>query len=153
MDVVDGKRLAGCSKCACFNLRKASRVITQMFDKAIKPYGLRGTQFSILAVLAAAGPETISRLSHILAMDRTTLTRNLRPMEKSDTIKLARGEDPRSKRVHLTPKGKRIFVNAFPHWEKTQKRVIEKLGPGRFNAMIGELSDMAEMFSGGETAG
>lgn len=147
MDNVDEEKLAQCSRCACFNLRKASRLITQLFDRAIMPYGLRGTQFSILAVLSAAGPETISRLSENLVMDRTTLTRNLRPMEKAGMIKLVRGGDPRTKRVFLTPKGKKAFAGAYPHWEKTQNRIIGKLGHGRFNALIRELSDISDMFS------
>ena len=145
--MADGKRLESCAKCTCFNLRKASRAITQLFDRAIKPYGLRGTQFSILVVLSAAGPETITRLSDILVMDRTTLTRNLRPMEKAGMIKLEQGEDPRSKRVSLTAKGKKAFVGIFPHWEKTQNRIIEKLGKERFTSLIRDLSELSDMFS------
>ncbi len=148
MDIVDDKRLASCAKCTCFNLRKASRAITQVFDRAIKPYGLRGTQFSILAVLSAAGPETITGLSDILVMDRTTLTRNLRPMEKAGMIRLEQGEDPRSKRVSLTAKGKKAFVSIFPHWEKTQNRIIEKLGEERFASLIRDLSELSDGFSG-----
>jgi DNA-binding MarR family transcriptional regulator len=147
MDSVDDKRLASCSRCACFNLRKASRAITQLFDRAIKPYGLRGTQFSILVVLSAAGPETITRLSDILVMDRTTLTRNLRPMEKAGMIKLRQGEDPRSKRVSLTAKGRKVLVDAFPHWEKTQNRIMEKLGEERFASLIRDLSELSDRFS------
>ena len=74
-------------------------------------------------------------------------------MEKAGMIKVVCGEDPRSKRVSLTPKGKRALVDAFPHWEKTQNRIIEKLGHGRFNALIGELSDISDMFSDRARAG
>ena len=148
MDLVgDRKRLESCARCTCFNLRKASRVITQLFDRAMKPYGLRGTQFSILAVLSAAGPETITRISDILEMDRTTLTRNLKPMEKTDMIRLVQGEDPRSKKVLITPKGRKTFVSVFPLWEKTQNRIINKLGDERFRTLVRDLSELSEMFS------
>ncbi len=145
--IIDRKKLETCAECTCFNLRKASRVITQLFDKAIKPWGLRGTQFSILAVLSAYGPEAITILSEVLVMDRTTLTRNLKPMENAGLIKITRGNDLRSKTVSMTKKGQRTFTKTFPHWEKTQTRIIGKLGQKRFNSLIKDLSEISEFFS------
>ena len=145
--IIDLKKIETCSECTCFNLRKASRVITQLFDRAIMPWGLRGTQFSILAILSAYGPEAITRLSEVLVMDRTTLTRNLKPMENAGLIKITPGNDLRSKTVSMTKKGQRTFAKTFPHWEKTQIRIIDTLGQKRFNAFIKDLSEIVEIFS------
>lgn len=136
-----------CAECACFNLRKASRVITQLFDKAMKNEGVRGTQFSILAVLSALGEETITGLSKVLVMDRTTLTRNLKPMESTGLIRIARGSDLRSREVSLTDKGHRTFEKTFPHWKKTQDMVIEKLGKKRFHNLLRDLAEISGVFS------
>jgi DNA-binding MarR family transcriptional regulator len=150
---IDREKLESCAECTCFNLRKASRVITQLFDRAMKNGGLRGTQFSILAVLSAFGTETITRLSDILVMDRTTLTRNLKPMESAGLIKITQGSDLRSKAVSLTKKGHQTFARTFPHWKETQDQIIEKLGRKRFNYLIRDLSDISEMFSARGSAG
>lgn len=145
--LTDDKRIESCAECTCFNLRKASRVITQIFDRALRPAGLRGTQFSILAVLSAAGSVTISGLSNMLFMDRTSLTRSLRPMEKAGLVRIEQGEDLRNKMVSVTPKGEKAFAKTFASWEKAQNRIIEKLGRERFNSMIRDLQEISDMFS------
>ncbi|MEE9524905.1 MAG: MarR family winged helix-turn-helix transcriptional regulator [Thermodesulfovibrionales bacterium] len=147
------EKLESCAECTCFNLRKASRAITQLFDRAMKNSGLRGTQFSILAVLSALGTGTITRLSEILVMDRTTLTRNLKPMENAGLIKIAQGSNLRSKAVSLTKKGHQTLAGTFPHWKRTQDLIIEKLGRERFNYLIRDLSEISEMFSARGSAG
>ena len=76
------------SSCACFNLRKASRVVTQHFDEILKPSGLLITQFTILVAIAMAKSGTINELAERLVMDRTTLTRNLKPMEREGWLKV-----------------------------------------------------------------
>jgi len=151
MDIVtDREKLA---ECACFNLRKASRVITQLFDKAMKGNGVRGTQFSILAVLSAFETETITRLSDVLVMDRTTLTRNLKPMENAGLIKITQGSDLRSKEVSLTKKGRQTFEKTFPQWKNTQDLVIEKIGRKRFGYLLNDLREISELFSAKGSAG
>lgn len=139
--------IESCAACACFNLRKASRVITQLFDQSIQPGGLRGTQFSILAVLSFAGPQTVTRLSELLLMDRTTLTRNLKPLERQGLIKLKHGKDRRVRTATITQKGLKTFEKAIPLWEGAQNQVIQKLGKERFNSFIRDLSEVATLFS------
>ncbi len=139
--------MESCAECTCFNLRKASRVITQLFDQSMQSEGLRGTQFSILAVLSFTGPETITKLSDHLFMDRTTLTRNLRPLEKLGLIKITQGKDLRVKTVALTPKGLGTIEKTFPFWERTQNKIINRLGRKRFNSLIRDLSDISLLFS------
>jgi DNA-binding MarR family transcriptional regulator len=145
---INKKNLEGCAECTCFNLRKASRTITQLFDRAIQPSGLRGTQFSILTMLSFVCPVTVTRLSKNLLMDRTTLTRNLRPLEQQGFIIVTAGEDSRTRIVELTNKGIKALEKAFPLWKETQSKIINKLGTKRFKSFISDLSEISSLFSG-----
>jgi DNA-binding MarR family transcriptional regulator len=140
------KDLEKCAECACFNLRMASRAMTQLYDKAIQPTGLRATQFPILAVLAMAGSSTITSLSSVLVMDRTTLARNLKPLEKRDLISIARGEDRRTKTVTLTDKGGDMLGDALPHWEKAQTAVVQAMGENRWQSTLESLQQIPVLF-------
>lgn len=138
-----------CADCACFNVRKASRVITQYFDRAMDgKNGLRGTQFSILAVLALSGPSTVSNLSERLVMDRTTLTRNLKPLEKRGTIRLEPGDDLRTRTVTLTKEGEALLATTYPKWKNAQNDVIEGFGRKRFQALLHELRELSAVMAG-----
>jgi DNA-binding MarR family transcriptional regulator len=140
--------LEGCAECACFNLRKASRAITQLFDRALQPGGLRGTQFSILAVLSFMGTTTVTKLSKNLVMDRTTLTRNLRPLEQQGYISVTAGKDLRTRTVEMTDNGAKALAKAYPLWKEVQTDVIRKLGKKRFQSLISDLSEISSLFSG-----
>ncbi|WP_424101859.1 MarR family winged helix-turn-helix transcriptional regulator [Moorena producens] len=128
-------------QCTCFNLRKATRVVTQIFDDKLRPSGLRATQFSILAVMAGAKSSTINKLAQTLAMDRTTLTRNLKPLEKQGLIEISPGEDRRTRLVALTAKGQENLTQALPLWEQAQTEVIEKLGVGPWHNLLERLTE------------
>ena len=78
--------------CTCFNLRKATRAVTQLFDEALKPCGLYATQFTLLAAISSQENVTITELSKTLVMDRTTLTRNLNPLQKSGWVEVTPGD-------------------------------------------------------------
>ncbi len=127
-------------ECTCFNLRKAARAVTQYYDGALKPSGLRATQFTLLAAIYNAGPITIKRLAERLIMDRTTLTRNLRPLEKQGLIESASGEDRRTRAVTLTDRGREVLAQALPLWEQAQVEVVGRLGRERWSDMLGHLS-------------
>lgn len=142
------KNLEGCAECACFNLRKASRTITQLFDRALQPGGLRGTQFSILAVLSFMGTTTVTKLSRNLVMDRTTLTRNLRPLEQKGYIGVSAGKDLRTRTVEMTDKGMKVLRKAYPLWKETQTKIIHKLGKNRFQSLIRDLSEISSLYAG-----
>ncbi|HEY9847811.1 MAG TPA: MarR family transcriptional regulator, partial [Candidatus Caenarcaniphilales bacterium] len=88
--------------CACFNLRKASRAVTQLYDKVLQPSGLLATQFTLLSAIALTGSVTITRLAQELVMDRTTLARNLKPLERQGLIQIKPGQDQRTRIVTLT---------------------------------------------------
>jgi len=126
--------------CACFNIRKSARVITQQFDTALQPIQLRATQFTILAVLSAQSGITLTELANDLLMDRTTLTRNLRPLEKQELISTKPGEDKRTRLIDLSEKGKSRLEEAIPIWKQSQKRVTEYMGKNRFDDFLSELN-------------
>ena len=91
--------------CACFNVRKTSRMITQLFDHALKPSGIKITQFTLLGVLANAGEMAINELANSLGMDRSTLTRGIVRLEAAGLVKSREGDDARQRFVKLTTKG------------------------------------------------
>lgn len=127
------------SSCACFNLRKASRVVTQHFDEILKPSGLLITQFTILVAIAMARSGTINELAERLVMDRTTLTRNLKPMEREGWLKSEPGQDQRTRVISLTPNGETALAQALPLWKQAQNGVEEVLGQQRWSALLSHL--------------
>ena len=132
--------LKGCGQCACFNLRKATRAVTQMFDAALQPLSLRATQFTILATVAQQEPIQITELAQRLVMDRTTLSRDLGPLEKQRWVRIEPGEDRRTRVVELTIHGRRLLKQALPTWKRTQEKVVNGLGPGDFEVLLKRLS-------------
>ena len=88
--------------CTCANLRMATRAVTQAFDEALQPSGLKATQLTLLAVLSRRGPAALSELAEMLVMDRTTLTRNLKPLAAKDLVRIDPGDDRRLKIIALT---------------------------------------------------
>ena len=107
--------------CTCLALRQASRHVSQFFDQHLAPTGLRTTQFSILAKLKTLGPLTINRLAEAMVMDRTTIGRNILPLQRVGLIAVAQGSvDRRSKELHLTDAGLERLNHAWPYWAKAQ---------------------------------
>ena len=114
--------------CMCASLRRTSRALTQLYEDALRPTGLRGTQFTILQTLSLAGEVTQGQLGQILVMDSTTLTRTLNIMSRHGWITKRRGEDRREWRMRLSRAGETQFKQALPHWEKAQTRLRRQLG-------------------------
>src|SRR5579862_3892872 len=114
--------------CMCGNFRRTSRALTQLYEKAFRPLGLRGTQFTILQALSLAGEVTQNQLGEILAMDSTTLTRTLRIMAREGWIAERPGKDRRERRLRLAKDGEVQFKGALPAWEKVQSRLRRRLG-------------------------
>ena len=128
-------------ECACATLRKTSRTITRLYDEALKPSGLLATQYMVLVAIQKEHPVTIGQLAEIMVMDRTTLTRNLKPLEKSGLIVNGKGEDQRTHVVSLTLKGKTAVEKAFPMWRKAQTHVATTLGPKRLVHLLSDLKE------------
>ena len=126
--------------CTCFNLRKATRAVTQLFDEALKPCGLYATQFTLLAALSSKENVAITELSKALVMDRTTLTRNLKPLQKSGWVEVLPGLDKRTKALSLTLSGKKVLKQAMIHWKEVQNEVVMTLGNGNWELLVDNLS-------------
>jgi DNA-binding MarR family transcriptional regulator len=119
-------------ECNCLAVRQAARHITQFYDQFLAPAGLRTTQFSILAKLRRLGPMTINALAGQLVMDRTTLGRNILPLEREGLIAVAKGSpDARSKELHLTEEGAARLRAASKGWVQAQARFEAVFGAKR----------------------
>jgi DNA-binding MarR family transcriptional regulator len=132
--------------CYATSLRKASRRLTQFYDDALAPAGLRSTQFAILGELAGAdpGPVTLNQLARALVLDRSGLGHSLRPLQRDGLIRLDKGtNDRRSTHVVLTPDGRRRYKRAFPRWQQAQDRVAAIVGQSAANELRSQLIDIA----------
>jgi len=109
-------------------LRQAALAATQIYDEALEPSGLKITMFRLLRRISEAGQPTISELARIVDLDRSTLGRNLKVLERSRHVQLSGGEDERSKIVSLTAKGRTRFEKALPLWVKAQQTMQARLG-------------------------
>ena len=128
--------------CACMNLRKAGRLMAQFYDQRLQPSGLRTTQFTLLATLQNLAPVSITNLSDHMGMDRTTLTRNVKPLEKDKLIASQAGEDARVRLLVLTARGETALSEARPYWESAQSDFLKRFGLDRWGALRGELTDI-----------
>jgi DNA-binding MarR family transcriptional regulator len=120
----DRESFSDCRNCLCLSSRSAARGITAVYDRHLRPHGLRITQFTILAMLVLRGATPISALAKSLGMDRTTLTRNLALLEANGWAQIRRDEDDaRTHLVSVTVEGRAIARKALPAWRKAQERV------------------------------
>ncbi len=128
-------------RCACGNIRRTDRVLTQFYDEILAPSGLYVTQFTTLATLAeAAAPISINHLAELLVMDRTTLTRNLELLRKQHLVRIEEGQDRRMRLVFLTQEGEQALRRAWPLWQEAQARIERALGRERFEGLLADLS-------------
>jgi DNA-binding MarR family transcriptional regulator len=125
--------------CLCANFRRASRAITQLYEAAIRPFGIRATQLTILQVLSRAGDLPQGKLGEILAMDSTSLTRTLAIMKRHGWVAYRRGEDRRERWVCLAPVGRSQLRRVEPAWEKVQAQLRNQLGDQKWKNFL-ELS-------------
>ncbi len=125
--------------CTARNLRKATRAITSLFDEAMRPTGLRISQMGLLVALALAKEATVSKLAGLLDLDRTTMTRNLGPLERQGLVASVTGDDARNRVLRLTKKGSAALATALPIWEGVQARVVRGLGDARWKGLLRDL--------------
>jgi DNA-binding MarR family transcriptional regulator len=123
---------AGTRDCNCFAVRSAARHVSQLYDQFLTPVGLRSTQFSILAKLKRIGPLTINALAAELVTDRTTLGRNIQPLQRAGLIGIkASAADRRAKEIHLTKTGEKRLQQALKAWSQAQARFETGFGTKR----------------------
>jgi DNA-binding MarR family transcriptional regulator len=131
-------------RCLCLHAQRAARALARHFDNALRPVGLSNGQFSLLVSLNRPAPAAMGSLSELLAMDRTTLTANLKPLERRRLLKIAVDpDDRRSRRVSLTPAGKALLRKAVPLWQQAHAETERLVGmdPGGLRAALRALTD------------
>ncbi len=143
MDITDP------TNCTCFGLRKAARAVTQLYDQALMPTGLRATQLPVLVAAERAGPRGIGELAELLVMDRTTLTRNLKPLLDRGLLESIPGVDRRRRSVAITAKGQAALTEALPYWREVQARIAGSLGRSRWRRLLGDLRDTVDLIQAG----
>ena len=122
--------------CLSASFRRASRVLTQHYETAIRPLGLRGTQFTLLQALSLTGEVSQGKLGEILGIDSTTLTRTLAIMERRGWIASRSGEDRRERLLSLSKTGRAEYKHALPYWEKVQQELRARFGYKRWNELL-----------------
>lgn len=133
--------------CACSGLRRAAREITRRYERALAPSGVKATQLPILVALGSGEPVPITPLAEVLALDRTTLTRNLRILEARGLINIATAQhDARMRLASITDEGLRVLAHALELWRGAQGAVIEAFGQARLRALFGDLSDLTRSY-------
>lgn len=132
-------------RCACYNLRRAARATTRLYDDFLKPAGLRTTQYSVLVAAKLQGPVTLKKLAEVTVTERTTLTRNLGVLEKKGLILIEPGRDRREREVVITRRGEEALIAAIPLWEAAQAHVEQGLGGERVGSLLKDLSEIVSI--------
>ena len=133
------------SPCTCSRLRRATRAVTQLYDDALAPSGLRTTQFALLHTLAHHGTMTITSLAARMLLDRTALSRNLDPLAARGLVAIAPGADLRTRQLSLTAAGRRALDAAEPHWSNAQRDVSRRVGPRRLATLVSLLETIERL--------
>lgn len=126
--------------CLCLHVQRAARALARRFDEAFRPIGITSGQFSLLMSLNRPQPPSIGMVAKVLAMDRTTLTANLKPLERRGLLKVAVDKDDRrSRRLVLTQAGLELLAAAFPIWRRTNLAIERALQRGEAEALRSDL--------------
>jgi len=126
-----------------FDLRRVSRLVSGLYDATLRPSGLRGTQLNLLVALALLERATVKQLAATLVVDRTTLSRNLGPLERDGLVRSVHERDGRARPLELTDLGVARLATALNYWQQAQARLIEILGPERSNGLAKRLKESA----------
>jgi DNA-binding MarR family transcriptional regulator len=131
-------------ECNCLAIRQAARHVTQFYDQLFAPTGLRATQFAILSRLRHLGPMPINALANALVMDRTTLGRNILPLQRDGLIEVAASpQDRRRRELRLTEAGVAAHRAGLAHWAEAQKRFSAVFGDARAAALRDLLREVS----------
>jgi DNA-binding MarR family transcriptional regulator len=128
----------------CLHVQRAARAVARRFDEALRPLGLTSGQFSLLMSLNRPEPPSIGQVAAVLAMDRTTLNANLKPLERRGLLAVSVDDtDRRSRRLALTPAGRSLLISALPVWKRTQAAVERLLGSSNSDTVRAELRKLS----------
>ena len=135
--------MSASENCVCFNLRWVTRAVTQFFDAEMRRHGIRPTQGSILASLNAKDSWNMADLSDWLGMDRTTLVRNLGPLQRDGFVRVDGGGRGNRVELSITAKGRKQTEKLTPAWKSAQSAVVKTLGEKRWAAILADLEKAA----------
>jgi len=135
--------MSAVENCVCFNLRWVTRAVTQFYDSEMRRHGIRPTQGTILSSLMARESWTMAELSDWLGMERTTLVRNLRPLQRDGFVKVGGGGRGRLVELAITAKGRKQIEKLTPAWKSAQRAVVKTLGENRWSAILSDLETAA----------
>lgn len=135
--------MSAVANCVCFNLRRVTRVVTQFYDAEMRRHGIRPTQGTILAALHARESWNMAELSEFLGMDRTTLVRNLRPLQRDGLAQVAGGGHGNLVELSITSKGRKQIEKLTPAWKSAQRAAVKTLGEERWSAILSDLKTVA----------
>ena len=130
--------------CACFNLRRAARLVTQRFDRAFREAGITANQFSILMASYNQSDILLTKMAKTLGMERTTLSRNLCLLQGRQMVSITIGGDKRERRIAITEKGMALLEKTLPLWQKAQNEVVELVGREEWEGLLTELHKAAK---------
>ncbi|QHN05433.1 winged helix-turn-helix transcriptional regulator [Granulicella sp. WH15] len=133
--------------CTCYRLRQAARLLSRNYDAFLAECGISIGQFGLLATIAAHQGKSISQIAEALNMDRTTLTRNLIPLQKLEYIASDSGADRRTRSVRLTPEGAKTLKSALPKWQTAQRKFEKQIGLKQVKHLNRDLDSLLETFS------
>jgi DNA-binding MarR family transcriptional regulator len=133
------------TECACFDLRRAMRAVSRMYDDFLRDEGLNITQFSLLRLIRNEKELSISTLGRYMVMDRTSITRALVPLERDGLVHSRSAADKRIRIVSITNKGRKLVEDAEPKWRQAQEALIDTIGVDRWRAMCTVLRDTTRM--------
>jgi DNA-binding MarR family transcriptional regulator len=148
-DFADAARTIA-EQCSCLRSRRISRILTRLYDDALRPTGLRVSQLTVLVALARFGPKgaKLGRIADVLAMERTTMTRNIGPLESAGLLRVARDpDDARARILVLTRAGERAIEAAFPLWQAAQRQVRSAVGGGRLDEVHEQMTELLSAIS------
>jgi len=131
--------------CLCAMFRRTARVMTQLYDDAVRPVGIRGTQFTILQALTLTGEISQGGLGEILGLDSTTLTRTLAVMRRRGWVSRREGRDGRQRLFLLAKAGRKQFERALPHWQGVQERLREQTGAELWRTLFAQNQRMTSV--------
>lgn len=134
--------------CVCSQLRRTARLVSVFYDKALANTGLTVTQYALLARIGRSDGLSRTMLAAQLGMDRTTLTRNLLPLERQGLVANKAGEDRREKTLHLSAAGKKKAAAARPHWLAAQRDMLEHMGEGKLQSLRRLLAQTESILAG-----
>jgi DNA-binding MarR family transcriptional regulator len=127
------------SPCNLFYIRRAARAVSRQYSAAMKSCGLQGTQFSVLSILNIAGSLSITELAKKMGLDRTSMSRNLAPLQQQGLVSVADESINRTRAVKITSEGKKAFRKALPLWRQAQAEFIEHMGPADTEVLLALL--------------